>query len=132
MRHRKITERIIGAATEVHNRLGNNFPEKIYQRALAIEMDYDRLDFEREKETTIFYRDKPIGTRRADFFVEHCVMVEIRAVAQLEEVHAAHLAEYLEAYQMEIGLLINFGAQRLQFIRVHNDKLIQQLSLAAY
>lgn len=126
MKYEDLTEKIIGCAMQVHRILGNGFQEVIYQRALDIEMGYQKLSFEREKEMDIFYRGQNIGTRRADFFVEKCIMVELKAIIQLEDVHLAQAINYLEAYKMEIGLLINFGARSLQFKRVHNNKLIQQ------
>ena len=121
-----ITYRIIGAAMKVHSALGNGFQEVIYQRALAIEMPYHDLAFEREKILPIFYRDQQIGTRRVDFFVEGCIMVELKAVIQLEDVHLAQAMNYLEAYNMQIGLLINFGARSMQHKRLYNNKLIHQ------
>ncbi|MBI5295163.1 MAG: GxxExxY protein [Chloroflexi bacterium] len=124
MQHEDLTRRIIAAAMKVHSTLGNGFQEKIYQRAMTIEMPYQSLAFEPEKEMSIFYRGQEIGTRRVDFFVEKLIMVEIKAVIQLEDVHLAQAMNYLEAYKMEIGLLINFGAKSLQFKRVHNNKLL--------
>ncbi|NCP86659.1 MAG: GxxExxY protein [Anaerolineae bacterium CG_4_9_14_3_um_filter_57_17] len=123
MQHEDLTRRIIAAAMKVHSTLGNGFQEVIYQRALEIEFPYHNLAFEREKEMSIFYRGHEIGTRRVDFFVEKLIMVELKAVIQLEDVHLAQAMNYLEAYKMEIGLLINFGAKSLQFKRVHNNKL---------
>jgi GxxExxY protein len=123
MKHEDLTRRIIAAAMKVHSTLGNGFQEVIYQRALEIEFPYHNLAFEREKEMSIFYRGHEIGTRRVDFFVEKLIMVELKAVIQLEDVHLAQAMNYLEAYKMEIGLLINFGAKSLQFKRVHNNKL---------
>ena len=122
MLYKEITEKIIGCAMQVHRTLGNGFQEVIYQRALAIEMNYSNLLFEREKQMSIYYRNQHIGTRRADFFVEGLIMVELKAIIQLEDVHLAQARNYLEAYNMEIGLLINFGAKSLQFKRVFNDK----------
>ena len=124
MMHEEITGKIIGCAIEVHNRLGNGFQEVIYQRALAIEMALAGLESVREMEMPIFYREQEIGTRRVDFFVERKVMVEIKAVIRLEDVHLAQAMNYLEAYRMEIGLLINFGSRSLEFKRVHNNKLM--------
>ncbi len=121
-----ITRRIIGCAMKVHSTLGNGFQEVIYQRALAIEMGFDGLAFEREKEMGIFYRGVHIGTRRVDFFVEGKIMVELKALVALEDVHLAQAMNYLEAYNMEIGLLINFGAKSLQFKRVHNNKRLDR------
>jgi GxxExxY protein len=123
MKYEDLTRRIIAAAMKVHSTLGNGFQEVIYQRAMEIEMPYHDLTFEREMEMSIFYRGYEIGTRRVDFFVEKLIMVELKAVIQLENVHLAQAMNYLEAYKMEIGLLINFGARSLQFKRVHNNKL---------
>lgn len=109
---------------KVHSTLGNGFQEVIYQRALVVEFPYHNLAFEREKEMSIYYRGVEIGTRRVDFFVEKLIMVELKAVIQLEDVHLAQAMNYLEAYNMEIGLLINFGAKSLQFKRVHNNKIL--------
>ena len=126
MKHEDLTRRIIAAAMKVHSTLGNGFQEVIYQRALEIEFPYHNLAFEREKEMSIFYRGHEIGTRRVDFFVEKLIMVELKAVVQLEDVHLAQAMNYLEAYNMEIGLLINFGAKSLQFKRVHNNKILDR------
>ena len=112
------TSKIIGCALEVHKTLGNGFQEVIYQNALAIEMTSQRLSFSREHEMDIFYKGSTIGTRRVDFFVEGKIMVELKAVIQLEDVHLAQAINYLEAYKMQIGLLINFGSKSLQFKRV--------------
>ncbi|MDA3940844.1 MAG: GxxExxY protein [Spirochaetia bacterium] len=123
MKYGDLTHKIIGCAMEVHKTLGNGFQEVIYQRALAIEFKYADIEFEREKEMTIRYRDRNIGTRRVDFFVANNIMVEIKAVINLKDVHLAQAMNYIEAYNMEIGLLINFGSKSLQFKRVHNNKM---------
>lgn len=107
---------------EVHKHLGNGFQEVIYQRALAIEMASQGIDFSREHEMQIQYKGHEIGTRRVDFFVEGKIMVEIKAIINLEDVHLAQAMNYVEAYELEIGLLINFGAKSLQHKRVHNNK----------
>ncbi len=120
----ELTHKIIGCAMQVHNTLGNGFQEVIYQRALAIEMTFQGLHYEREKEMPIFYREQDIGTRRVDFFVENCVMVELKAIEKLEGVHKAQAINYLEAYNMADGLLINFGGLSLGFKRVYNKKLV--------
>ena len=120
-----ITKRIISAAMKVHTKLGNGFQEVIYQRAMEIEMPIENLSFQREMEMPIFYRELQIGTRRVDFFVEEKIMVELKAIIKLEDVHLAQAMNYLEAYKMEIGLLINFGAKSLEFKRVHNNKLLK-------
>ena len=123
MEHEELTHKIIGCAMEVHGHLGNGFQEVIYQRALAIEMSLQGLSFDREKEMPVYYKDERIGTRRVDFFVENAIMVELKALIQLEDVHLAQAINYLEAYSMKIGLLINFGAKSLQFKRLHNNKI---------
>jgi len=119
----KLTHKIIGCAMEVHNQLGNGFQEVIYQRSLAIEFGLQGIAFERELEMGLFYKGEPVGTRRVDFFVEGLVMVEIKAIEKLEGVHKAQAINYCEAYNIADGLLINFGAQSLQFHRVYNKKL---------
>jgi GxxExxY protein len=119
----EITRKIIGCAMQVHNTLGSGFQEVIYQRALAIEMRYAALSFEREMEMPIFYRDEQIGTRRVDFFVEDCVMVELKATSKLEDVHKAQAINYLEAYDIADGLLINFGSMSLEFKRLYNKRI---------
>jgi GxxExxY protein len=124
MLYKEITEKIIGCAMKVHTTLGNGFQEKIYQRALAVEMAFNRMHFEREKEMDIFYRDEHIGTRRVDFFVQKTIMVELKAIIQLEDVHLAQAMNYLEAYKMPVGLLLNFGGKKLEFKRVYNNDLI--------
>ncbi len=120
LKYKDITEKIIGASFEVHKFLGNGFQEVIYQRALAHEMNQARLDFVREIEQAIFYKElkKAIGTRRADFVVEGKVLVELKAHVKLEDVHMAQALNYLKAYQLEIGLLINFGSKSLEFKRL--------------
>jgi len=117
-----ITEKIIGSAIEVHKILGNGFQEVIYQRALAKEFAIQGLSFNREFEMPVYYKGDHIGTRRADFLVLEVISVEIKAVIQLEDVHLAQALNYLEAYNLEIGMLINFGAKSLQFKRLINPK----------
>jgi GxxExxY protein len=120
LKYKDITEKILGASFEVHKFLGNGFQEVIYQRALAWEMKQRDLDFAREIEQDIFYKDlpEPIGTRRADFVVEGKVLVELKAIIQLEDVHLAQALNYLKAYKLEVGLLINFGSKSLTFKRL--------------
>lgn len=119
----KLTHKIIGCAMEVHNQLGNGFQEVIYQRSLAIEFGLQCLSFQRELEMELFYKGEQVGTRRVDFFVEDTVMVEIKAIEKLEGVHKAQAINYCEAYNIADGLLINFGAQRLEYHRVFNKQL---------
>ena len=120
LKHKDITEKIIGASFEVHKFLGNGFQEVIYQRALAWEMRQLNLEFAREIEQDIFYKDlpRPIGTRRADFVVEGKVLVELKAKIILEDVHLAQVLNYLKAYKLKVGLLINFGSKSLTFKRL--------------
>lgn len=120
LKYSDITGKIIGAAFEVHKFLGNGFQEVIYQRALAYEMSRAGLVFAREIEQDIFYKDlpEPIGTRRADFVVEGKVLVELKALVQLEDVHLAQALNYLKAYRLEVGLLINFGSKSMTFKRL--------------
>jgi GxxExxY protein len=114
----------------VHRTLGNGFQEVIYQRALEIEMRQANLNFAREMEMPIFYKNIQIGTRRVDFFVENLIMVELKALVTIEKVHLAQAKNYLEAYKMQIGLLINFGANSLEFKRVHINEPISKKYLS--
>ncbi len=123
-KHSDVTGKVIGCAMEVHRYLGNGFQEVIYQRALALEMQQQGLSFSREHEMQIQYKGVDIGSRRVDFFVEEKVMVEIKAVIQLDDVHLAQAINYLEAYGLDIGLLINFGSRSLQFKRVMKPNLL--------
>ncbi len=120
----EITRKIIGAGMKVHSALGNGFQEVIYQRALVIEMEKEGISFQRELEMPIFYAGEEIGTRRVDFLVEEKVMVELKAVTKLEDVHLAQAINYLEAYHLEVGLLLNFGAKSLEFRRLVNSKKV--------
>ncbi len=121
-KYSEITSRIIGCAFEVHKILGNGFQEVIYQRALELEMKLNDLAFEREFEMQIFYKDIDIGTRRVDFLVGGIISVELKALIKLEDVHLAQALNYLEAYNIEVGLLINFGAKSLEVKRLINSK----------
>jgi GxxExxY protein len=118
----EITYKINGCAMKIHNTLGNGFQEVIYQRCLAIEMNRAGLVFCREKEQTILYDGIDVGTRRADFLVENQIIVELKAVIHLEDVHLAQAKNYVVAYDSPIGLLINFGATSLQFKKIFNPK----------
>ena len=122
MKFENLTHSIIGCAMKVHSTLGNGFQEVIYQRALAIEFRRHNISFAREMEMPIWYDGYNIGTRRVDFFVENLIMVELKAVIQLDNAHLAQGKNYLEAYNMEVGLLINFGSSSLTFKRLQNLK----------
>jgi GxxExxY protein len=117
-----LTHQIIGCAMNVHNVLGNGFQEVIYQRALEIEMREAGIDFARELEIPIHYKEQEIGTRRVDFLVGNKVMVELKALTRLEDVHLAQGLNYLTAYNLDIGLLINFGGTKLEFKRLFRKK----------
>lgn len=119
----ELTYKINGCAMKVHRTLGNGFQEVIYQRCLAIELEREGLEFDREKEHAIYYEGIHVGTRRADFVVEDTVIVELKALVNLEDVHLAQAKNYVVAYDKPIGLLINFGARSLQFKKVFNSKL---------
>lgn len=117
-----LTGKIIGCSMEVHKILGNGFQEVIYQRALEKEMILQGLSFSREHEMPIFYKEEQIGTRRVDFLVEGVISVELKALTKLEDVHLAQAINYLEAYNLEIGMLINFGNKSLEYRRLVNPK----------
>jgi len=121
-KYKEITEKIIGSSMKVHSTLGNGFQEVIYQRALEIEMLDAGLHFSREFNMPIYYKGRQIGERRVDFFVEEKIMVEIKAIIELENVHLAQAKNYLEAYNMQVGLLLNFGSISLQVKRLENPK----------
>ncbi|HEY6504536.1 MAG TPA: GxxExxY protein [Chitinophagaceae bacterium] len=121
---KEITEKIIGSSMKVHAALGNGFQEVIYQRALEIEMAEAGLKFAREFNMPVHYKGRQIGERRVDFFVEEKIMVELKAIIQLEKVHLAQAKNYLEAYNMQVGLLINFGSISLEFKRLENFKYV--------
>jgi GxxExxY protein len=122
MIYEDITHKIIGCAMKVHSTLGNGFQEVIYQRALSIEMRKQNLDFEREMEMTILYEGEEIGTRRVDFFVFGKIMVELKAIIELNDSNLNQCRNYLEAYNLPVGLLINFGSNSLQYKRIYNAK----------
>lgn len=120
LKYKNITEKIIGASFEVHKFLGNGFPEVIYQRALAYEMKEAGLSFDRELEQKIYYKNlpNPIGKRRADFVVEKKVLVELKAVMEINDANISQTLNYLKAYKFEVALLINFGSKSLTFKRL--------------
>lgn len=125
-KHSELSAKIIGCAMKVHSALGNGFQEVIYQRALAIEMAEQGIDFTREHEMPVFYKNQQIGTRRVDFLINGIISVELKAIIQLQDVHLAQAINYLEAYDLEVGLLLNFGARSLEFKRVTNKKFRQK------
>lgn len=124
-KYSELTSKIINCAFEVHKALGNGFQEVIYQRALELEFRIQGLEFVREKEMPIYYKEYQIGNRRVDFLVENVISVELKAVTQLDNSHLNQAINYLEAYSLEIGLLINFGAKSLEFKRLINKNFNQ-------
>jgi GxxExxY protein len=125
-KYSELTSKIIGCAMTVHRALGNGFQEVIYQRALKIEMADNGINFSREHEMPIYYKQLQIGTRRVDFLVDGLISVELKASTKLEDAHFAQAINYLEAYDLEVGLLINFGAKSLEFKRLLNGKFNQK------
>ncbi|MBU1628208.1 GxxExxY protein [bacterium] len=123
-KYQDITEKIIGCAMRVHSYMGNGFQEVIYQRCLAIEFDKAGLSYKRELDMPIYYYETPVGTRRADFVVEDAVLVELKALAKLDDVIYAQILNYLEAYKFEVGLLLNFGENSLTFKRFISSKSV--------
>ena len=119
-----ITEKILRAAMNVHAAMGNGFQEVIYQRALEIEFRLMGINFGREVSIPVFYKGEQIGERRVDFLVEGKISVELKALVQLENVHLAQGKNYLEAFNLEVGLLINFGANSLEWKRLYNNKFV--------
>ena len=123
LKHQELTHRIIGCAMAVHSELGNGFQELIYQRALRWELEHAGLSFSREYEMPIFYRDVRVGTGRVDFLVEEAVLVELKAVSELDDSHLTQVRNYLEVFGLEVGLLVNFGRPSLGFHRLRNGKV---------
>jgi GxxExxY protein len=122
-----LTGKIIGCAIKVHGTIGNGFQEIIYQHCLAIEMGKQGLSFARELEMPIYYDGVDVGTRRVDFLVADKIMVELKAISALQEIHLAQCLNYLEAYKLETSLLLNFGAKSLEIKRISNEyKLAKQ------
>jgi len=122
MNNTDITYRVIGCAMKVHNTIGNGFPEVIYQRCLAIELEKEGLIFSREVNHDIFYGGIKVGTRRADFIIDDSIVVELKALINIEDAHIVQAKNYLVAYDMKEGLLINFGNTSLQYKKIYNPK----------
>ncbi len=122
MELRDLTHKIIGCAMRVHNELGRGFQELIYSRALSLELDAAKIKYIREMPMSIHYKNQQIGIRRVDFFIADVIMLEIKAVSELDDAHLAQAKNYLEAYRIKNGLLINFGANDLQFKRLFNNR----------
>ena len=125
--HSEITHKIIGCAMTVHSKLGSGFMEVVYQRALAVEMEKQGIFFDREQDIPIYYKGLEVGMRRVDFQVDHKIMVDLKAISQLEDIQIAQIINYLEASDFEIGLLLNFGSKSLEFRRFINQKKFNNL-----
>ncbi|GAB4036026.1 GxxExxY protein [Spirosoma gilvum] len=121
-KYSELTGKVIGCVFEVHKILGNGFQEVIYQRALAIELEECGITYAREFDMPIYFKGRHIGSRRVDFLVENTLSIELKAIAALTDDHLAQAINYLEAYNLEIGMLINFGSSSLQFKRLLNKK----------
>ena len=130
-KYSELTGKIIGCAMEVHSELGNGFQERIYQKALAYEFQLQGLKYERELHMDIYYKKKLMGARRVDFLVEKIISVELKALIKTEPAHLAQAINYLEAYNLEVGLLINFGNMRPEFHRLANKKFKPIISITA-
>ena len=130
-KHSELTGKIIGCAMKVHGTLGNGFQEVIYQRCLEVEMREQGLNFKRELEMPIYYGGINVGTRRVDFLVEEIIMVELKALTKIEEVHLSQALNYLEAYKLETGLLLNFGSKSLEVKRISNEKKLAKHQISA-
>lgn len=120
--HSDLTGRIIKCAMNVHNEIGNGFPEVVYQRCLELEFSEAGLACQRELTLPLYYKGTPVGTRRVDFLVADTVLVELKAVGALTDAHLAQTLNYLKAYQLQVALLINFGEARLTFRRLVNSR----------
>lgn len=118
----ELTYQVIGCAMKVHGALGPGFQEVIYQRSLAIELERASLSFRREQEQLVYYDGIEVGTRRVDFVIEDQLIVELKALTKLDDVHLAQAKNYTVAYDFPIGLLINFGGKSLEYKRMYNPK----------
>ena len=123
LKYQELTHRIIGCAMKVHSAIGFGFQELIYQRAMWHEMQHQGLSFERECDMPVAYEGVQVGTRRVDFFVEGIVLVELKAVSKLDDLHIVQVRNYLEVFGLEVGLLLNFGARSLEFKRLRNRRI---------
>lgn len=117
-KHTEITDKILKSAINVHKSLGPGFVEKIYQRALAVEFRNNKLNFEKEKEIKVIYKNVGLGFEKVDFIVERNVLVELKAVSEILDLHVAQVISYLKAGELEVGLILNFAKRRLEIKRV--------------
>ncbi|PYL64237.1 MAG: GxxExxY protein [Verrucomicrobia bacterium] len=117
LRNRELTDRIIAAAIHVHRELGPGFLESVYEEALAVEFALSGIQFIRQKPIALFYKDHQIGEHRLDFLVEHKIIVELKAISALDDIHFAIGRSYLKAANLEDGLLLNFATAPLTIKR---------------
>ncbi|MCX2743652.1 GxxExxY protein [Mangrovivirga sp. M17] len=132
MKHKELTHAVIGCAMKVHSTLGSGFQEVIYQQALAIELANSNIEFEREKEMDIFYSGECIGTRRVDFLIDGFLIVELKAISVIDDSHVAQTMNYCEAFDVSLGLLLNFGSKKLEFKRIYNTNHEENSSYNPY
>lgn len=118
----ELTEQVIGCAMRVHTTLGHGFPEVIYQRALAVELEVSGLSFRREQAHPVYYREVQVGARIVDFLVQDCLLLELKATSELTDSHFSQTINYLTAFKLQVGLLLNFGQKSLQFRRFIKSK----------
>ena len=116
--HKEITEAIIGAAFEVYNNLGYGFLERVYHRALQVELIQRGLRTELEKRLAVHYKSTIVGEYDADLIVEDCVVVEIKVAPQYDKRDEAQLLNELKATRLKLGLLLNFGRTKVEFKRL--------------
>lgn len=116
--YNNLTEKVIGLAIKVHKELGSAYEEKVYQRALYLEFQRNKLKFEREKEVNIKYGPVTIGKKKLDFIVDGKVVVEIKKADSIDKVHIAQVVSYLKVLGLRLGLILNFGGSKLQIKRV--------------
>lgn len=119
--HSKLTGSVIGAAMQVHSELGNGFPEVIYQRSLALELQSKSISYQREESMPLYYKGQKVGSRRADFIIDEKVLVELKAVSEINKTYYNQVLNYLIAFELEVGLLLNFGENSLKFKRFINS-----------
>ncbi|MDO8620680.1 MAG: GxxExxY protein [Candidatus Levybacteria bacterium] len=115
-----LTEKIIKIAIDVHKNLGPGFVEKIYQRALYLELKNSRLGFTREKRLSIYYKKVNLGYETVDFEIEGKVLIEVKAVSEINDIHRAQLLSYLKSSGYKVGLILNFARPTLEIKRIIN------------
>lgn len=124
--HSDITSAILGAAFEVHKQIGCGFVEAVYHRAMLWELYLRKIEHESEKELPIYYKNHKVGSRRADILVNKLVIIELKATSQLENIHLAQAINYLETFNLDVGLLLNFGSRSLEYKRVIHPKYLHR------